>query len=61
MILSHLTLPSRGQIEHVLHMFGYLKKHHNTEMLNNPSEPSVAHEDFKHEDYYSSIYRDIKE
>ena len=58
---SHLALPRRGHLEQVLHMFGYIKKHHNYEMVFDPSEPSVAHKDFKCEDWSSSIYGDIEE
>ena len=61
MMSSHLELPRRGHLEQVLHMFGYIKKHHNAEMVFDPSEPSVAHEEFKREDWSSRIYRGIKE
>ena len=42
-------------------MFGYLKKHHNDEMLFDPSEPSVYQKDFKRKDWSSNIYGEIKE
>ena len=49
MMLSHLALPRRGHIEHVLHMFIYINKHHKADMVFDPSEPSISHEYFKHE------------
>ena len=61
MMSSHLELPWKGHLEQVLHMFGYLKKHQNNEIVFNPSENSVAHQDFKREDWSSNIYGYIKE
>ena len=61
MISSQLLLTRRFHIEQVLHMFGYLKKHHNAEMVFGPSEPSVAHKEFKREDWSSRIYVYIEE
>ena len=42
-------------------MFGYLKKHRNDDMVFDPSEASVAREEFKCEDWSSIIYGDTKE
>ena len=61
MMSSNLELPSRVHLEQVLHMFGCLKKHHNAEMVFVPSEPSVAHKEFKREDWSSRIYVYIEE
>ena len=58
---SHLALPRRGNLEQVLHMFGYLKKNQNDEMVFDTSEPYAAHEEFKSEDQYSIMYGDIGE
>ena len=60
MMSSHLELPIRGYLEKVLHVFGYLNKHNNAEMVFNPIEPSVDHKDFKREDWYSRIYGDTE-
>ena len=43
MMPSHLVLPSRGHLEQVIHVFGYIKKNYNAEIVFYPSEPSVAH------------------
>ena len=61
MLLSHPAIPSRFHLEKVLHMFGYIKKHQNADMEFDPSEPSVAHKNLKHEYCSSSIYGVIKE
>ena len=52
MVSLHLALPRRGPPWKKLNVFGYLKKHHNAEMVCNPSEPSVSHNDFKRKDWY---------
>lgn len=37
MMSSHLALPRKGHLEEVLHIFAYLKKHHNAEMVFDPT------------------------
>ena len=59
MMSSHLELYSRFRRKKVLHMFGYIKKHYNNEIVFDLSEPYVDYEDFKHEDWSLSIYREI--
>ena len=39
MMSSHLALPREGHLEQVLHIFAYLKKYHNTELVYDPSDP----------------------
>ena len=41
MMSSHLALPREGHLEQVLHIFAYLKKYHNTELVYDPSDPVV--------------------
>ena len=43
MMPSNRALPRIGHLEQVLHMYVYLKKHHNDDMVFDPSEVSVAH------------------
>ena len=50
MMSSHLALPREGHLEQVLHIFAYLKKHHNTELVYDPSDPVVDENDFKRRD-----------
>ena len=41
MMSSHLSLPREGDMNQVLHIFAYLKKYHNTEMVYDPSDPGI--------------------
>ena len=61
MMYSHLALPREGHLEAVFHMFAYLKKNHNYEMVFDPSEPGIDMSDFPREDWSLSIYGDFKE
>ena len=47
---SQLALPREGHLEQVFHMFGYLKSHHNAEMVFDPSEPEIDHSLFERQD-----------
>jgi len=61
MMSSHLALPREGHLKEVLHIFAHLKKHHNAEMVFDPSIPEVVMEDFPREDWSYSIYADHRE
>ena len=61
MMSSHLAFPRRGHLKKVIHVFGYIKKHHSSEMVFDRSTPSVYHRYFKREDWYLSIYCQIEE
>ena len=61
MMSSHMELPRRVYLEKVLHMFGYIKKHHNDEMVFNPSEHSVVKEELEREEWYLIIYGEVEE
>ena len=56
MMSSHLALPRVGHLKEVLHIFAYLKKHSNAEMVFDPSLPKFNPEDFPEEDWSYSIY-----
>ena len=47
---SSLALPYSGHLEKSYHIFLYLKKHHNTEMVFDPSKPTIDEELFKKKD-----------
>ena len=47
MMSSHLALPRESHLEQVLHIFAYLKKYHNTELVYDPSDPVVDENDFE--------------
>ena len=56
MMSSHLALPREGHLEQVFHMFGYLKCHHNAEMVFNPSDPVIDETQFERRDWTSSEF-----
>lgn len=53
---SHLALPREGHLEQVFHIFAYLKKHMNTEMVFDPSVPEIDMNIFQRQDWSYSIY-----
>ena len=61
MMSSHLALSWKGHLEAVFHMFSYLKKHHNSEVVFDPSEPEIDMADSPREDWSLIIYGDVKE
>ena len=61
MMSSHLALPRCGHLEALFHIFAYLKLHHNTEMVFDPTEPVLDMDLFPREDWSLSIYGDSPE
>ena len=47
MLSSHLALPREGHLTELFHVFAYLKKHLNTEMVFDPSEPEIDMNSFQ--------------
>ena len=41
MLLSHLALPREGHLQQLFHMFHYLKRNHNSDMVFYPSDPVI--------------------
>ena len=60
MMSSHLALPREGQIGQVFHIFAYLKKHHNSALVFDPSYPGVNIDTFPKHDW-TNLYGDVKE
>ena len=60
MMSSHITLPQRGNLESLFHMFSYLKNHQNSEILFDPTELNFDMADFQREDWGLIIYGDVK-
>ena len=56
MMSSHLALPREGHLQEVLHIFAYLKKHMNSEMVFGPSLPETDMDSFAKQDWNYSIY-----
>ena len=47
MMSSHLAMPRKGHLDQVLHIFAYLHKYHNTELVYDPSDPVMEYDVFK--------------
>mmetsp|Transcript_6374 Transcript_6374/g.9809 ORF Transcript_6374/g.9809 Transcript_6374/m.9809 type:complete len:111 (+) Transcript_6374:1188-1520(+) len=59
MMSSHLALPREGHLKQLIRMFRYLARHHNIEMVFDPSDPVVNETDFERKDWTSSFFGDI--
>ena len=60
MMSSHLALPREGHLEQVLHIFAYLKKYHNTELVFDPSDPVVDEGEFERKHWTASEFGHIQ-
>ena len=60
MMSSHLALPREGHLKQLLHIFGYLKKHHNAELVFDPSDPVVDECAFEQQDWTSSEFGHVQ-
>ena len=60
---SMLALPRHGHLEQVLHIFSYLKKYHNAELVFDPSYPVINEAAFERKDWSTSEFGhlDLKE
>ena len=56
MMSSHLALPRVGHLNQLLHMFAYLKKNHNSELVFDPSDPDIDKSLFERKDWTSSEF-----
>ena len=60
MMSSHLAMPRKGHLDQVLHIFAYLHKYHNTELVYDPSDPVVELDAFKRRDWASSEFGSVQ-
>jgi hypothetical protein len=56
MLSSHLWLPREGHLCQLFLVFACLKKHHNTEMVHDPSDPVIDESAFDKKDWTSSKF-----
>ena len=56
MMSSHLALPREGHLKEVFHIFAYLKKHHNAEMVFDPTPVQFDRNLFEKQDWSYSPY-----
>lgn len=54
MMSSHLALPREGHLQQLYNIFAYLKKHHNAEMVFDPTVPDVNRSHFQRRDWSTS-------
>jgi hypothetical protein len=57
-MLSHLALPRKRHLQQLFHIFAYFKKHHNAEMVFDPSNPVVEPSQFEQQDWSHTLYGD---
>jgi hypothetical protein len=57
---SHLALPREGHLQQVFHIFAYLKKHHNAELVFDPSDPCVDEASFELKDWTPSEFGHVQ-
>ena len=60
-LASCMALPQEGHLEQVYHVFAYLKRKHNVEMVFDPSEPEIEKYNFEKQDWSYSVYANAKE
>jgi hypothetical protein len=60
MMSSHLALPREGHMHQVFHIFAYLKKYHNTELVFDPSDQCIEEADFEKKDWTSSEFGHVQ-
>eukprot|EP00957_Ditylum_brightwellii_P030939 2344109-Ditylum_brightwellii.AAC.1 len=56
---SHLAMPREGYLGQLFHIFAYLKKFHNTEIVYDPSDSYIETGNFKQKDWTSSKFGHI--
>ena len=56
LLSSHLALPREGHMLQLFQIFAYLKKYHNTEMVYDPSDPTIDESSFELRDWTSSEF-----
>ncbi|GAX21971.1 hypothetical protein FisN_16Hh038 [Fistulifera solaris] len=57
---SFMAMPREGHFEQVLHIFAYLKKYHNAEMVFDPTVPFVDEAKFQERDWASSEFGHVQ-
>lgn len=60
LLSSHLALPRDGHMDQVLHIFGYLKCHHNAELVLDPGDPDIDECAFELKDWTTSEFGHVQ-
>ena len=61
MMASHMALPRQGHLAQLFHMFAYLKKFHNSELVFDPSDRDIQYEIFSQQDWEASEFGSLEE
>ena len=56
LLSSHMALPREGHLLQLYQVFAYLKSHHNSEMVFDPSEPVIDRSLFVRQDWSATVY-----
>ena len=51
-------MPIEGHLQQLFNIYAYLNKHHNTEMVFDPSVPDFDADKFQCQDWYQTVYGD---
>jgi hypothetical protein len=60
MLSPHVILPREGHLHQVFHIFAYLRKYHNSELVYDPSDPCVDDIGFELQDWTSSEFGHLR-
>ena len=60
MVSSYTAMPREGHLDHVIYMFSYLKAHHNSRLVLDPTYPDIDMDQFKRHNW-KQFYGDVKE
>jgi len=60
MMSSHLALPREGHLAELFRIFAYLKKHHNAELVFDPSDPVIDEDGFQERDWTTSEFGHVQ-
>ncbi len=60
MLASQLAVQRKGHMEALLHIFAFLKSHHNSRLAMDPTYPNIDYSVFKECDW-KEFYGDVKE
>ena len=60
---SHMAMPREGHLDQLYHIFAYLKSHHNTKIVFDPSDQEIDASLFDRQDWSTAEYGtdDLKE
>lgn len=60
MMSSYVAMPREGHLQQLFHMFAYLKRHHNSRIVFDPTYPQIDETKFIKRDW-SDFYGDVRE